>query len=161
MRNGSLRDHIHGCRNLPLLRWERRYDIVAGVASALHYIHNEYDQVVVHRDLTSSNVMLDAAFKARLGDFGLARALNSGETSFTDVDPVGTWGYIDGECCASANFTYESDVYAFGVLVLEVVCGRPPLHKGASGFHVLVDWVSNLHGEGRLLKAVNQRLGGE
>lgn len=116
-------------------------------------------RVVVHRDLTSSNVMLDAVFNARLGDFGLARAVNSGETSFTDVDAVGTWGYIDYECCTNANFTCESDVYAFGVLVLEVVCGRPRLHKGNSGFHVLVDWLSNLHGEGRLVDAVDQRLG--
>lgn len=72
---------------------------------------------------------------------------------------VGTWGYIDYECCTNANFTCESDVYAFGVLVLEVVCGRPRLHKGNSGFHVLVDWLSNLHGEGRLVEAVDQRLG--
>ncbi|XP_064966998.1 L-type lectin-domain containing receptor kinase S.1-like [Musa acuminata AAA Group] len=76
-------------------------------------------------------------------------------------DHVGTWGYINYECYTSTNFTCESDMYAFGVLVLEVVYGRPQLHKGASGFHMLVDWLSNLHGEGRLLEVVDQRLGGE
>ncbi|CAL9062409.1 unnamed protein product [Musa banksii] len=157
MPNGSLDQHLYGDGGLV---WSRRYNIVAGVASALHYIHHEYNQMVVHRDLKPSNIMLDATFDARLGDFGLARALDTDKTSFTELGVVGTRGYIANECCITHKFTRESDVYAFGTVVLEVVCGRRPLYD-VSGFHLLVDWVWKLHREGRLLEAVDPRLGGE
>ncbi|RWW64478.1 hypothetical protein BHE74_00028281 [Ensete ventricosum] len=154
---GYLDQHLYGGEGLV---WWRRYNIVAGVASALHYIHHEYNQMVVHRDLKPSNIMLDATFDARLGDFGLARALDTDKTSFTELGVVGTRGYIANECCITQKFTRESDVYAFGTVVLEVVCGRRPLYD-VSGFHLLVDWVWKLHREGRLLEAVDPRLGGE
>ncbi|URE09151.1 lectin-like protein kinase [Musa troglodytarum] len=162
MPNGSLDQHLHGGRDRPLLSWERRYNIIAGVASALHYLHDEYDQRVVHRDLKTSNVMLDAGFNARLGDFGLARALDTDKTSYAEIELggiPGTLGYIAPECFHTGKATRQSDVFGFGAVVLEVVCGRRP-RCDVPGAQFLADWVWKLHGEGRILDAVDQRLAG-
>ncbi|KAJ4844906.1 hypothetical protein Tsubulata_002640, partial [Turnera subulata] len=159
MPNGSLDKHLfHGEEERSRLEWGLRYKIISGVASALHYLHNEYDQKVVHRDLKASNIMLDAEFNARLGDFGLARALENEKTSYAELEGVpGTMGYIAPECFHTGKATCESDVYGFGAVVLEVVCGQRPWTK-IEGFQFLVDWVWCLHREGRLLEAVDQRL---
>nr|CAB3481426.1 unnamed protein product [Digitaria exilis] len=134
-----------------------------GVASALHYLHDEYDQRVIHRDLKASNIMLDASFNARLGDFGLARAIETDKTSYADEAAGGgvhgTVGYIAPECFHTEKATRESDVYAFGAVVLEVVAGRRP-RCDVEGFHFLVDWVWRLHRDGRVLDAVDGRLDG-
>ncbi|KQJ98961.1 probable L-type lectin-domain containing receptor kinase S.5 [Brachypodium distachyon] len=168
MPNGSLDQHLF---SLPSpspggrqpLGWELRYTIIQGVASALHYLHDQYDQRVVHRDLKASNIMLDAAFTARLGDFGLARAIDTDKTSYTEEvagGVHGTVGYIAPECFHTEKATRESDVYAFGAVILEVVCGRRP-RCDVEGFHFLVDWVWRLHRDGRAIEAVDPRLEGE
>ncbi|KAI3462272.1 hypothetical protein Pfo_018935 [Paulownia fortunei] len=159
MPNGSLDKHLFAGPNIEPLGWNLRYKIISGVASALHYLHNEYDQRVVHRDLKASNIMLDSNFNARLGDFGLARALDNEKTSYAEAEGVlGTMGYIAPECFHTGKATQQSDVYAFGAVLLEVVCGQRPGTKIA-GFQLLVDWVWLLHRDGRLLEAVDQRLG--
>ncbi|RZS20261.1 hypothetical protein BHM03_00052777 [Ensete ventricosum] len=161
MSNGSLDQHLFGeAKTLPVLGWYRRYNIIVGAANALHYLHHEYNPMVVHRDIKASNIMLDATFNARLGDFGLARTLDAYKTSVTDHGVAGTRGYIATECCITHKFTRESDIYAFGAVVLEVVCGRRPLCRVA-GFDLLADWVWSLHGEGRILDAMDARLGRE
>ncbi|XP_066353666.1 probable L-type lectin-domain containing receptor kinase S.5 [Miscanthus floridulus] len=161
MPNGSLDQHLFSpAPGRQLLGWELRYNIVKGVASALHYLHDEYDQRVVHRDLKASNIMLDAAFSARLGDFGLARAIETDKTSYMEEaggGVHGTVGYIAPECFHTEKATRESDVYAFGAVVMEVVCGRRP-RCDIEGFHFLVDWVWRLHRDGRALEAVDARL---
>ncbi|PSS30105.1 Legume lectin domain protein [Actinidia chinensis var. chinensis] len=159
MPNGSLDKHLfHGADSKPL-SWTLRYKIISGLAAALHYLHNEYDQRVVHRDLKASNIMLDSDFNARLGDFGLARALDNEKTSYAEAEGVlGTLGYIAPECFHTGKATQQSDVYAFGAVLLEVVCGlRPGTQIGR--FQFLVDWVWALHREGQLLEAVDDRLG--
>ncbi|KAG6514406.1 hypothetical protein ZIOFF_024761 [Zingiber officinale] len=164
MPNGSLDHHLFdGPNSMPTttLSWERRYNVIAGVASALHYLHDEYDQKVVHRDLKASNIMLDANFNARLGDFGLARALESDKTSYAELEMVGvpgTMGYIAPECFLTGKATRESDIFGFGAVVLEVVCGRRP-RCDIDGFLFLCDWVWKLFREGRILEAVDARLG--
>ncbi|KAG5534448.1 hypothetical protein RHGRI_022547 [Rhododendron griersonianum] len=162
MPNGSLDAHLftRAPNNKPL-SWDQRYNIISGVASALHYLHNEYDQRVVHRDLKASNIMLDSDFNARLGDFGLARALDKEKTSYTEAGGVaGTLGYIAPECFLTGKATQQSDVYAFGVVLLEIVCGLRP-GTMIEEFVFLVDWVWSLHREGRILDAVEERLGDE
>ncbi|KAM7275074.1 hypothetical protein ACFE04_016940 [Oxalis oulophora] len=161
MPNGSLDNHLFsdGQSQKTSLGWRFRYNIIQGVASALHYLHNEYDQVVVHRDLKASNIMLDDQFNARLGDFGLARALENEKTSYAEVEGVpGTMGYIAPECFHTGKATCESDVFAFGAVLLEVVCGQRPWTKNEN-FQFLVDWVWWLHREARILEAVDERLG--
>ncbi|CAI9753287.1 unnamed protein product [Fraxinus pennsylvanica] len=159
MPNGSLDKHLFSEPNIEPLGWSLRYKIISGVASALHYLHNEYEQRVVHRDLKASNIMLDSNFNSRLGDFGLARALDNGKTSYAEAEGVlGTMGYIAPECFHTGKATQQSDVFAFGAVLLEVVCGLRPGTKIA-GFRFLVDWVWLLHRDRRLLEAVDPRLG--
>ena len=162
MPNGSLDNHLFcASQNEETLGWNLRYKIISGVASALHYLHNEFDQKVVHRDLKANNIMLDSNFNARLGDFGLARALDNEKTSYAELDGVqGTMGYIAPECFHTGKATCESDVYGFGAVLLEVVCGQRPWTK-VKGFQLLVDWVWWLHREGRILEAVDERLGND
>ncbi|PON97507.1 Serine/threonine protein kinase [Trema orientale] len=163
MPNGSLDSHLFCSPETAALSWSLRYKIASGVASALHYLHDEYDQKVVHRDLKASNIMLDAHFNARLGDFGLARAIDNERTSYADqhLDGVpGTIGYIAPECFHTGKATRESDVYGFGAVLLELVCGQRPWTK-RDNFNSIVDWVWWLHREGCLLKAVDERLGSD
>lgn len=159
MPNGSLDQHLFATgKDARPLNWNLRRKIISGVASALHYIHHEYNQRVVHRDLKASNIMLDGEFNARLGDFGLARALDNEKTSYAEAEGIpGTMGYIAPECFHTGKATQQSDVYAFGAVVLEIVCGlRPGTQIG--NFQFLVDWVWSLHRDDRLLEAVDERL---
>uniref|UniRef100_A0A0E0LWU7 non-specific serine/threonine protein kinase n=1 Tax=Oryza punctata TaxID=4537 RepID=A0A0E0LWU7_ORYPU len=163
MPNGSLDQHIfrRGVNEQrPALSWESRYDIVGDVAAGLHYVHHEYGPMVLHRDIKASNVLLDASFRARLGDFGLARVLDLDRNSFTDLGVAGTRGYIAPEYSVGHKATRQTDVFAFGVLVLEVVTGRYALlGDGDPACPMLSDWVWRMHGRGALLGAVDQSLG--
>ncbi|KAK2978614.1 hypothetical protein RJ640_003053, partial [Escallonia rubra] len=159
MPNGSLDKHLFAGADDEPLSWMFRFKIISGVASALHYLHNEYDQRVVHRDLKASNIMLEGNFNARLGDFGLARALDNEKTSYAEAEGVlGTIGYLAPECFHTGKATQQSDIYAFGAVLMEVVCGRKPGSK-IGVYQVLVDWVWSLYREGRVLDAVDERLG--
>ncbi|KAH7849603.1 hypothetical protein Vadar_020258 [Vaccinium darrowii] len=160
MPNLSLDKHLFSSdANKKPLSWDSRSKIIFGVASALHYLHNEYQKRVLHRDLKASNIMLDDEFNAKLGDFGLARALDNEKTSYMEAEGVpGTRGYIAPECLQTGKATEQSDVYAFGAILLEVVCGRRPGTQ-AGGYPFLVDWVWSLHREGQLLEVVDNSLG--
>ena len=118
--------------------------------------------MVVHRDIKPSNIMLDSAFNARLGDFGLARAIDSGKSSYTDMIGVpGTLGFVAPEYFHTGRATRESDVFAFGAVVLETVCSRRIACSSPAGSGQLLEWVWRLHGAGRTLEAVDPRLAGE
>ncbi|KAJ0683623.1 putative protein kinase RLK-Pelle-L-LEC family [Helianthus annuus] len=157
MRKGSLDMHLFTVTGEPL-SWALRRKILAGVGSALHYLHYEYDQKVVHRDIKASNIMLDSDFNARLGDFGLARAIDNEKTSYAEAEGVlGTVGYIAPECFHTGKATQHSDIYAFGALLIEVVSGQRPGTK-VNGFQFMVDYVWSLYREGRILEAVDKRL---
>ncbi|KAF8398520.1 hypothetical protein HHK36_017449 [Tetracentron sinense] len=145
-----------------ILSWERRHNIICGVAYALDYLHNGCDKRVLHRDVKSSNIMLDSEFNARLGDFGLARIVqNDGNTHHSTNEIAGTPGYMAPECFHTGIASVETDVYGFGVFVLEVTCGRRPGHqKHQNNFNnSIVDWVWELYGGERILDAVDPRLG--
>ncbi|XP_010681113.2 probable L-type lectin-domain containing receptor kinase S.5 [Beta vulgaris subsp. vulgaris] len=161
MPNGSLDQHIFCGDDKVPLSWELRFKALKGVASALRYLHNEYDEKVIHRDLKASNIMLDTSFNARLGDFGLARALDHEKTSYAEMEGVhGTMGYIAPECFHTGKATRESDIYGLGAVFLEVACGLRPWTK-RGGYHCLVDWVWSMHRDGNLLGAIDERLGKE
>ena len=103
--------------------------------------------------------MLDSNFNTRLGDFGLARILENEKTSYAELKGVpGTMGYIAPECFHTGKATCESDVYGFGAVLLEVVCGQRPWTE-IEGYHFLVDWVWHLLHEGTIMEAVDSRLG--
>ncbi|XP_058006537.1 L-type lectin-domain containing receptor kinase IX.1-like [Hevea brasiliensis] len=122
--NGSLDSHLFGGETM--LIWSVRYKIAFGLASALLYLHEEWEQCVVHRDIKSSNVMLDSNFNAKLGDFGLARLVDHELGSQTTV-LAGTMGYLAPECVTTGKASKESDVYGFGVVALEITSGRRPV----------------------------------
>ncbi|GMH30070.1 hypothetical protein Nepgr_031913 [Nepenthes gracilis] len=108
------------------LSWSQRFQVIKGVASCLFYLHEEWEQIVVHRDIKASNVLLDAEFNGRLGDFGLARLYDHGTDPQT-THIVGTLGYLAPEHTRAGKATRSTDVFAFGAFLLEVVCGRRPV----------------------------------
>lgn len=123
------------------LPWDIRYNIMTGLTAALAYMHEEWDQCILHRDIKANNVMLDAEFNAHLGDFGLARLIDHGNTPRTTA-LVGTVGYLAPELPLSGRATKKTDIYAFGILALEVACGRRVFDKNLSDEDVvLVDCV--------------------
>ncbi|XXG63577.1 hypothetical protein AAC387_Pa05g1732 [Persea americana] len=159
MPNGSLDSHLFGGK--ALLPWALRHKIAMGLASALLYLHEEWEQCVVHRDIKSSNVMLDSGFNAKLGDFGLARLVDHELGSQTTV-LAGTMGYLAPECVTMGKASKESDVYSFGVVALEIACGRKPVEPKAEASKVrMVEWVWELYGGGKLLDAADERLNNE
>ncbi|KAF8034672.1 hypothetical protein BT93_C0860 [Corymbia citriodora subsp. variegata] len=157
MSNGSLDSHLF--KEQSFLPWEKRYKIVQGIASALLYLHEEWEQCVVHRDIKSSNIMLDSYFNAKIGDFGLARLVDHAKGLQTTV-LAGTMGYMAPECVYTGKASKESDVYSFGVVLLEITCGRKVIKPRAEEGQVrLVDWVWELYGTRRLLDAADSKLG--
>ncbi|OEL20178.1 putative L-type lectin-domain containing receptor kinase S.5 [Dichanthelium oligosanthes] len=141
-----------------ILGWTIRYDIVMDIAAGLHYVHHEHEHMVLHRDIKASNIMLDSTFHGRLGDFGLARIVGLDKNSYTDLGVAGTWGFIAPEYSVSHKATRKTDIYAFGVLILEIVTGRRALSVFQDTFQLLTDWVWRLHREGRLLEAVDKNV---
>ncbi|XP_015892161.1 L-type lectin-domain containing receptor kinase IX.1-like [Ziziphus jujuba] len=159
MSNGSLDSHLF--KGKSSLTWAARYNIARGLASALLYLHEEWEQCVVHRDIKSSNVLLDSNFNAKLGDFGLARLVDHEKGSQTTV-VAGTLGYLAPECFTTGIASRESDVYSFGVVILEIACGRKPIEPTTRGSHMgLVQWVWELYGMEKVLEAADPRLCGE
>ncbi|PQM41634.1 putative L-type lectin-domain containing receptor kinase S.5 [Prunus yedoensis var. nudiflora] len=170
MPNGSLDrfvfwdDKLGMEKEEPTLSWERRHSIILGVAQALDYLHNGCEKRVLHRDIKASNIMLDSDFIARLGDFGLARTIEqSGLTHHSTKEIAGTPGYMAPETFLTGRATVETDVYAFGVLVLEVVCGRRPSNQTEQNNYnnSIVYWLWDLYSRGRILDAVDSRLDGD
>ncbi|CAH8266987.1 unnamed protein product [Arabidopsis lyrata] len=125
--NGSLNSHLFGKRP-HLLSWDIRYKIALGLASALLYLHEEWDQCVLHRDIKASNIMLDSDFNVKLGDFGLARVMNHEHGSHT-TGLAGTFGYMAHEYVTKGSGSKESDIYSFGIVLLEIVTGRKSLER--------------------------------
>ncbi|XP_038989129.1 L-type lectin-domain containing receptor kinase IX.1-like [Phoenix dactylifera] len=156
MSNKSLDRHLDSDERL--LTWPERYEIASGLASALLYLHEEWEQCVVHRDVKPSNVMLDAGFNAKLGDFGLARLVDHDSNMQTTI-MAGTRGYIAPEYATTGKASKESDVYSFGVVVLEIACGRKPIDLKEKQDKVnLVEWVWELYGKNMCFTAVDKRL---
>ncbi|EXB93547.1 L-type lectin-domain containing receptor kinase S.1 [Morus notabilis] len=160
MPNGSLNRWIFD-KPKNLLSWDRRRRVLADVAEGLSYLHHGYDKVVVHRDIKSSNILLDSEMRGRLGDFGLAKLYGHNEAPNT-TRVVGTLGYMAPELATVTSPTAASDVYSFGVVVLEVACGRRPIEMNVAEEEVvLIDWVRDLYVEGRVVEAADKRIRGE
>ncbi|KAJ4725754.1 Lectin-receptor kinase [Melia azedarach] len=153
MPNGSL-DTILDSSTKSNLNWFQRFRILRGVASALLYLHEEWEQIVLHRDIKPGNVLLDADLNGKLGDFGLARLYDHGSTP-TTTNLVGTVGYLAPELLKTGKVNTSTDVFAFGVCMLEVACGRRPIEPGKVN---LVDWVIDFWKRGAILDASDPRL---
>ncbi|KAH1066895.1 hypothetical protein J1N35_031882 [Gossypium stocksii] len=159
MENGSL-DKFLFDDDKPTLSWFQRFQIIKGVASALLYLHEEWEQVVLHRDVKASNVLLDSNLNGRLGDFGLARLYDrDGDPQTTRL--VGTLGYIDPELTRMGRATKAADVFAFGAFLLEVACGRKPFEPNAPPQDIfLVDLVHRCWKRDAIVDVIDPRLQG-
>nr|XP_034887797.1 L-type lectin-domain containing receptor kinase IX.1-like isoform X2 [Populus alba] len=152
-------------RNLvQLIGWchdRARYRIALGLASALLYLHEEWEQCVVHRDVKSSNIMLDSSFNVKLGDFGLARLMDH-ELGPQTTGLAGTLGYLAPEYISTGRASKESDVYSFGVVSLEIATGRKAVDAIEQKSEMsLVEWIWDLCGTGKLNLAVDEKLQSE
>ncbi|MQL73950.1 hypothetical protein Taro_006317 [Colocasia esculenta] len=157
MPNGSL-DKLLFDQTRCRVGWGQRLRIIRGVASALQYLHEEWEQVVIHRDVKAGNVLLDCELNARLGDFGLARLYDHGTDSQT-THVVGTMGYLAPELMKRRRATKATDVFAFGVFLLEVACGRRPVEPHLTDERtVLVEWVVENWKRGTILAVADPRL---
>ncbi|KAL8457028.1 hypothetical protein ACS0TY_035021 [Phlomoides rotata] len=127
MENGSLEFHLHGPSPRSRLTWHLRMKIALDVARGLEYLHERCNPPVIHRDLKSSNILLDSNFNAKLSDFGLA--ITGGNSNKNDIKLSGTLGYVAPEYLLDGKLTDKSDVFAFGVILLELLMGRRPVER--------------------------------
>ncbi|XP_022746702.1 L-type lectin-domain containing receptor kinase IV.1-like [Durio zibethinus] len=158
MPNGSLDKYLHDQPKVTL-NWGQRFRVIKGVASGLFYLHEEWEQVVIHRDVKASNVLLDGELNGRLGDFGLARLYDHGTDPQT-THVVGTLGYLAPEHFRTGKATPRTDVFSFGAFLLEVACGRRPRQaQSPTEDVILVDWVYSCWHKGDILEAKDPNLG--
>eukprot|EP01018_Ginkgo_biloba_P037135 Gb_05126 [translate_table: standard] len=139
MSNGSLGSLLHEMR--VMLEWETRYNIVLGAAQGLEYLHHDCVPAIVHRDVKANNILLGRHFEPYLADFGLAKLLEPSDYAKSSTNVAGSYGYIAPEYGYMMKITEKSDVYSYGVVLLEVLTGKqaidPCLREGTH----LVDWV--------------------
>ncbi|KAM7466766.1 hypothetical protein LguiB_014328 [Lonicera macranthoides] len=170
MVNGTLADHLHkkvtnGSSSTSTLSWVQRLKICIGAARGLDYLHTGTGVVerVIHRDVKSSNILLDENWAARISDFGMSK-IGPVNTTFTHVSTnvKGTFGYLDPEYFLTSKLTRKSDVYSFGVVLFEVLCGRPVIdsrldheQRGLAG------WAHQNMKEGTLNQIIDPRLTGQ
>jgi Leucine-rich repeat (LRR) protein len=150
MENGSLDYWLHEkLDGLPLLDWDIRLHIAQGAARGLFYLHHSCEPHILHRDIKSSNILLDSNFEAHLADFGLARLILPYDTHVT-TDLVGTLGYIPPEYGQASLATYKGDVYSFGVVLLELLTGKRPVDMcKPKGSRDMISWVLQMRRDKR------------
>ncbi|KAE8686285.1 putative LRR receptor-like serine/threonine-protein kinase [Hibiscus syriacus] len=141
------------------LDWRKRSAICIGIARGLAFLHEELVPHIVHRDIKSSNILLDKDFNPKIGDFGLAKLFPDNITHIS-TRIAGTTGYLAPEYALGGQLTMKADVYSFGVLVLEIISGRSSSKTdwGGTGM-LLLEWAWQLHEEGKLLELVDPELG--
>ncbi|XP_042453579.1 probable receptor-like protein kinase At2g42960 [Zingiber officinale] len=157
--NGNLEQWLHGAMHQRgILSWEKRMKVILGTAKALAYLHEAIEPKVVHRDIKSSNILIDEDYNGKISDFGLAKLLGS-DKSFVATRVMGTFGYVAPEYANTGLLNERSDVYSFGVLLLETVTGRDPVDYGRPSNEVnLVEWLKMMVGSRRADEVVDQKL---
>ncbi|KAI3955261.1 hypothetical protein MKW98_020894 [Papaver atlanticum] len=139
--NNTLEHHIH-TPGLPVLDWSKRVKIAIGSARGLAYLHEDCHPKIIHRDIKSANILLDNDFEAQVADFGLAK-LSNDITTHVSTRVMGTFGYMAPEYASSGKLTDRSDVFSFGVVLLELVTGRRPIDPSLQD-ESLVEWARPL-----------------
>ncbi|KAG0466107.1 hypothetical protein HPP92_017687 [Vanilla planifolia] len=141
MPNGNLWDALHNAWSF--LNWPTRYRIAVGISQGLAYLHHDLSFPIIHRDIKSSNILLDADFEPKVADFGIAKVLQAGvnDSASTNVI-VGTYGYLAPEYAFNSKATTKGDVYSFGVVLMELITGKKPLEEEFGETKDIIFWVS-------------------
>ncbi|WOL07001.1 hypothetical protein Cni_G15736 [Canna indica] len=157
--NGNLDQWLHGdTGEVSPLTWDMRMKIILGTAKALAYLHEGLEPKVVHRDVKSSNILLDRQWNPKVSDFGLAKLLCS-ERSYVTTRVMGTFGYVAPEYASTGMLNETSDVYSFGVLIMEIISGRSPVdYSRPPGEVALVEWLKTMVGDKRSEQVVDPKM---
>ncbi|KAJ0037836.1 hypothetical protein Pint_23869 [Pistacia integerrima] len=154
MSNGTLYDVLHS--NHRPLNWGRRIRLALQVAKAIEILHSEKPPII-HRDIKSANVLIDRNFNARLGDFGLALRCGVDNYRLRSTPPAGTIGYLDPCYLTPDNLSTKTDVFSFGILLLEIISGRKAIDVGFSPPSI-VDWATPLIKKGKIVAVFDPRI---
>lgn len=136
--NNNLEFHLHG-KGRPPLDWSTRTKIALGSAKGLAYLHEDCHPRIIHRDIKTANILIDMSFEAKVADFGLAK-LNQDNYTHVSTRVMGTFGYLAPEYASSGKLTEKSDIFSFGVMLLELITGRRPVDTAGEMEDSLVDW---------------------
>ncbi|XP_020081619.1 LRR receptor-like serine/threonine-protein kinase ERECTA isoform X1 [Ananas comosus] len=142
MENGSLWDLLHGPTKKKKLDWDTRLRIALGAAQGLAYLHHDCSPRIIHRDVKSSNILLDKDYEAHLTDFGIAKSLCVSKTH-TSTYVMGTIGYIDPEYARTSRLNEKSDVYSYGVVLLEILTGKKAVDNECNLHHLILSKATN------------------
>ncbi|KAG5048312.1 hypothetical protein JHK85_009415 [Glycine max] len=142
MENGSIWDLLHGPTKKKKLDWDLRLKIALGSAQGLSYLHHDCSPRIIHRDVKSSNILLDKDFEPHLTDFGIAKSLCPSKTH-TSTYIMGTIGYIDPEYARTSRLTEKSDVYSYGIVLLELLTGRKAVDNESNLHHLILSKTAN------------------
>ncbi|CAL9117367.1 unnamed protein product [Musa textilis] len=162
MPNGSVADRLRDrCQSKPSLDWNKRMRIAIGAARGLLYLHEQCNPKIIHRDVKAANILLDESFEAVVGDFGLAKLLDRRESHVTTA-VRGTVGHIAPEYLSTGQSSEKTDVYGFGILLLELITGQKTMNSGNGNVQkgMILDWVKTLHEEERVHEMVDRDLNG-
>ncbi|KAF8392887.1 hypothetical protein HHK36_021127 [Tetracentron sinense] len=153
--HGSVASHLHD-ENSPTIAWKIRCKVAIGTARGLHYLHTGCQRRIIHRDIKASNILLTADFEPQISDFGLAKWLPSQWTHHSILPIEGTFGYLAPEYFMNGIVDEKTDVFAFGVFLLEIISGRKPVESHQS----LLSWAKPHLKEGEIEKLVDPKLRG-
>ncbi|XP_034892299.1 cysteine-rich receptor-like protein kinase 14 isoform X2 [Populus alba] len=153
--NSSLDQFIHDPNKRFILGWEKRYKIIEGIARGILYLHQDSQLRIIHRDLKPSNILLDGNMNAKISDFGMAKLMKTDQTHDATSRIAGTFGYIAPEYAWQGQFSDKSDVFSFGVLVLEIVSGQKPSFRNGDDIENLTSHAWRRWREGAALDLID------